>query len=392
MTLFDKTISIIGGTGHVGLPLGLALANKNFKIQLIDINKENINKVNNGIMPFLEDGAKKILKINIKKKNIFATNKTTLIKKSKYIIVCIGTPVNKQMVPQTKNFLNFFKYLNKIVDKNHIIIIRSSVFPGICDKIYKILKNKNISYCPERIVQGQSLKELPKLPQIISGYNQKSILHSKKIFNKISKKIIITSILDAELIKLFSNAYRYIHFSITNQFFTICEKLGVDYNNLRKLMIDGYERNKDLAQPGFTAGPCLLKDTMQLSSFLKGKFNLGYEAMKINEGLPIFLIKQLEQNISLKNKKIGILGMAFKAETDDTRDSLSIKLINYLRKRKLKFYSSDPYVNSREIISLKSLISKSDIIVVATPHLQYKKLRLPKNKIIIDVWGITKKK
>ena len=276
--------------------------------------------------------------------------------------------------------------------KNHIIIIRSSVFPGICNKIFNILNNKNISYCPERIVQGKSLKELPNLPQIISGYTHESISHSKKIFKQISKKIITTNILEAELIKLFSNAYRYINFSITNQFYTICEKLGVDYHILRKIMIDGYKRNKDLAYPGFTAGPCLLKDTMQLSSFLKGNFQLGYEAMKINEGLPIFLIKQLEKKISLKNKKIGILGMAFKAETDDVRDSLSIKLKNYLEKRKIKYYCSDPYYKEKYVISSKSLFEKSDIIVVATPHLEYKKLRLPKNKILVDVWGIITKK
>ena len=184
MTLFNKTISIIGGTGHVGLPLGLALADKNFKIQLIDINNDSINKVNNGVMPFLEDGAEKILKKNIRKKNIFASNDHKLITKGKYIIVCIGTPVNKKLVPEIKSFLNFFKFLNKIISNDHIIIVRSSVFPGVNDKIYNILNNKNISYCPERIVQGKSLKELPKLPQIISGYTDTSILHSKKYLKK----------------------------------------------------------------------------------------------------------------------------------------------------------------------------------------------------------------
>ena len=156
-------------------------------------------------------------------------------------------------------------------------------------------------------------------------------------------------------------------------------------------MIDGYSRNKDLALPGFTAGPCLLKDTMQLSSFLKGKFQLGYEAMKINEGLPIFLIKKLEERLSIKNKNIGILGMSFKSETDDIRDSLSIKLRNYLRKRKLKYFCSDPYYKDDEIINSKLLIKKSDIIIVATPHLEYTNLRLPKNKVLVDVWGIIKK-
>ena len=136
MTLFNKTISIIGGTGHVGLPLGLALAEKKFKVQLIDVNKENIKKVNNGVMPFLEDGAEKILKKNIRNCNLLASSNKKLIMKGKYLIVCIGTPVNKKLNPKTKNFLKFFKDLNKIVQKNHIIIIRSSVFPGYAKSLF----------------------------------------------------------------------------------------------------------------------------------------------------------------------------------------------------------------------------------------------------------------
>ena len=333
--MFNKTISIIGGTGHVGLPLGLMFAEKKYKVQLIDIDIKNINKVNRGVMPFKEDKADIILKNQIKKKKIFATNDLELVKRSKYIVICIGTPVNKKLQPETKNFLSFFKNLKKKLSKRSIIIIRSSVYPGISDKVYNICKNKNnnISYCPERIVQGKSLIELPKLPQIISGFTRKSISESKNLFSKISKKIIITSVVEAELIKLFSNSYRYIMFSISNQFFKICNDLNLNFEKLRLNMIDGYERNSGIAKPGFTAGPCLLKDTMQLSSFLKSRFHLGYSAMAINESIPIYLVKNLEKKYNLKNKTVGVLGMAFKAETDDIRDSLSIKLINYLKKK-----------------------------------------------------------
>ena len=166
-------------------------------------------------------------------------------------------------------------------------------------------------------MQGKSLIELPKLPQIISGFTRKSISESKNLFSKISKKIIITSVVEAELIKLFSNSYRYIMFSISNQFFKICNDLNLNFEKLRLNMIDGYERNSGIAKPGFTAGPCLLKDTMQLSSFLKSRFHLGYSAMAINESIPIYLVKNLEKKYNLKNKSVGVLGLAFKAETDD---------------------------------------------------------------------------
>ena len=391
--MFNKTISIIGGTGHVGLPLGLMFAEKKYKVQLIDIDIKNINKVNNGIMPFKEDRANIILKNQIKKKKIFATNNLELVKLSKYIIICIGTPVNKKLQPETKNFLSFFKNLKKNLSKNSIIIIRSSVYPGICDKVYDICKNKNnnISYCPERIVQGKSLVELPKLPQIVSGFTKKSIDESENLFSKISKKTIITTVIEAELIKLFSNSYRYIMFSISNQFFKICNDLNIDFEKLRLNMIDGYERNSGIAKPGFTAGPCLLKDTMQLSSFLKSRFHLGYSAMAINESIPIYLLKDLEKKYKLKNKTVGVLGMAFKAETDDIRDSLSIKLINYLKKKGVKYLYSDPYYKDKKITSEKNLVKNSDFIIVTVPHKKYKKIKIPKRKKVIDIWNILPK-
>jgi len=156
-------------------------------------------------------------------------------------------------------------------------------------------------------------------------------------------------------------------------------------------MIDGYQRNSGIAKPGFTAGPCLLKDTMQLSSFLKSRFHLGYSAMSINESIPIYLVKNLEKKYKLKNKTIGVLGMAFKAETDDIRDSLSLKLINYLKKNKIKYLYSDPYYKDEGIANEKNLIKKSDFIIVTVPHQKYKKIKIPKHKKVIDIWNIIPK-
>ena len=162
------------------------------------------------------------------------------VKKCKYIIVCLGTPINKNFKPDLKNFINFFHKLKKYINKNHIIIIRSSIYPGLCNKIFNIIKGscKNLSYCPERIAQGKSLKELPKLSQIISGLNKKSSNEAGRIFKKICRKIIYTKIIEAELMKLFSNAYRYINFSISNQFYIMCKKQGLDFFKVRKLMRD----------------------------------------------------------------------------------------------------------------------------------------------------------
>ena len=386
-----KNISIIGGAGHVGFPLALALANKNFNVNLIDLNTKNLNKIRDGEVPFYEIGAKNKLKKYLQKKKIFFSKNLMSVKNSKYIIVCIGTPIDSKLSPKTKKFFYFFSSLLKNINKEQIIIIRSSVYPGIIEKISKKYKNinNNISYCPERIVQSKALVELPILPQIVSGISNKAINESVKLFKKITKKIIISSVKEAELIKLYSNANRYINFAIANQLYLMCEQQNVDFKNVRKLMMQGYERNINLPSAGFSAGPCLLKDTMQLRTFYKGNFELGMAAMKINQNNLIELILSKIKNIkNYRRITIGLMGVAFKAETDDTRDSLAIQILNKLNKMKLKIIYTDEYYIDKKTHKLDSFIKKSDLIIIGAPHKKYKKIKFPKNKKYIDIWGI----
>ena len=386
----NNFISIIGGAGHVGFPLGLAFANKNLNVNLIDLDNKSLNLIKSGIPPFYEIGAKKILKKCLNNNRISFSKNLSSIKKSKFIIVCIGTPINKNLKPQTKQFFNFFSSLFQHVKKEQIIIIRSSVFPGIVNKIFKKYGkiNDNISYCPERIVQSKALVELPNLPQIVSGITKKSIKESSNLFKKICKKILISNIREAELIKLFSNTNRYINFAIANQLYLICDKYNVNFKNVRDLMRLGYERNLNLPSSGFSAGPCLLKDTMQLSSFYKGNFELGLASMKVNESMVDLVIKKIKKIKNFKRKTIGILGITFKAETDDTRDSLSLSLIKKLKRIKLKVIYTDVYYKDKYCYDLKSLMKKSDIIILGAPHNKYKTIKVPKNKNLIDIWGV----
>ena len=385
-------IVIIGGAGHIGLPLGILFANKGKSVILYDKDKKNIDKINNSEMPFLEDDGERLLKKN--KKKIFATTNKEFIKYARAVIVCIGTPV-KNSKPDIKFFFKMFKEVKHLLNPKKPLIIRSSIYPGICLKVQNFLGKKfqNISYCPERVVQGKSIEELPKLPQIISGVSDAAITSAKKIFKLICKKIIVTSVLEAELIKLFSNAWRYINFSASNQFYMICEKYDINFHKLRNNMIDGYDRNKSIPKAGFAAGPCLYKDTAQLNAFLKNEFTLGKVATEINTSFPKIIYKKMlnKYKKGLIKKKIGILGMAFKSDIDDTRDSLSIDLLNYLKSKKLSVNISDHFVNMRGIIKASDLIKKSDIIIIGSPHSKYKNLKIPKNKFLIDSWGLFEK-
>ena len=180
-------IVIIGGAGHIGLPLGILFANKGKSVILYDKDKKNIDKINNSEMPFLEDDGERLLKKN--KKKIFATTNKEFIKYARAVIVCIGTPV-KNSKPDIKFFFKMFKEVKHLLNPKKPLIIRSSIYPGICLKVQNFLGKKfqNISYCPERVVQGKSIEELPKLPQIISGVSDAAITSAKKIFKLICKK------------------------------------------------------------------------------------------------------------------------------------------------------------------------------------------------------------
>lgn len=385
-----KNISIIGGVGHVGLPLGIMFAKKNFRVFLIDKDKKNIQKVKKGIMPFFEENSQNLLKNLLAKKKIFVSNNLDKISFSKYIIVCIGTPVDKKNKPITKNFLALMQSLKKILKKDQYLIIRSSVYPGMMRKISNIfssskLKFENISYCPERILQGQTLKELPNLPQIISYKNNSTKKNVSQLFSKICKTIIYSSPEEAELIKLFSNVYRYINFAIANEFYMIAQNLGINFSSLRSKMIKKYKRNNFFPKAGFTAGPCLSKDTAQLN--FSSKFNnLGKASLNVNNGMPEYIFNMLKKNYNLKKKTVGILGYTFKKNVDDIRDSLALKLEEILKKKKVRVIKSDYLHKEKGDLSTKKLIKDSDIIIIGSPHDRYKMLKFNKNKVLINIW------
>lgn len=390
--IFD--ITIIGGLGHVGLPLGLSFANKGLKVCLYDVDEEVAGRVKNGVMPFIEYDAEPILKKVLKNGCLQISLDPKVISSAHYVVITIGTPIDKYLNPETRVFLNVIASFKKYLHMDQTLIVRSTVYPHTCQQILKLLgenKKWRIAYCPERIVQGYSIRELVELPQIVSGLNKEALEDAAKLFSVLSPKIIKTSVGEAELTKLFSNAWRYIQFSITNQFYMIAQNFGVDYDRVRQAMMEGYGRAATLPTPGFAAGPCLLKDTMQLSAFCGNEFILGHAAMMINEGLPNFIVKNLSKKYELSKTRVGILGMAFKADIDDIRDSLSFKLGKILRFQGATVYYSDEYAKNPDFVSKEELIRRSDVVIVAVAHSAYRGMVVPERIDIVDLWGILNK-
>ena len=384
-------ICIVGGVGHVGLPLGILFASKGLKVCCYDINKSLIAKVKKGQMPFIEYGSEELLENSIENNNLNFTSNPKYITESNYIIICIGTPIDEYSNPKTSKFLESVKKMKVYFRKSQTIIIRSSVFPRTCKQVLNILggeKDWNLAYCPERIVQGYAISELEKLPQIISGYSVRAVNQATKLFKIITNKIIYSSVPEAELAKLFSNSLRYIQFAIANEFYMIANEHEEDFEKIRTIMQMDYDRAKGLPSAGFTSGPCLLKDTIQLSTFYNNRFLLGQAAININEGLPNYIISNLKKNIQINDKNVGILGMAFKANIDDTRGSLSYKLKKLLLFEGAKVFCSDPFVKDTSFLTQKELIKKCDIIIIGVPHSIYASIQL-EDKVVIDIWNTT---
>jgi UDP-N-acetyl-D-mannosaminuronic acid dehydrogenase len=192
---------------------------------------------------------------------------------------------------------------------------------------------------------------------------------------------------EAELCKLMTNAWRYVQFATVNQFYMLASAAGVDFARILHGCRHHYPRMQGMPGPGFAAGPCLVKDTMQLAAFSHNHFMLGHAAMLVNEGLPSHLVEQAARQRDLTTATVGILGMAFKAESDDSRDSLAYKLRKLLELEARRVLCTDPYVPDPSLVSLERVLAEAEVLFVATPHARYRELRPAPHQLVIDVWG-----
>lgn len=388
-------ICVVGGAGHVGLPLAIVLASKGLKVLIHDINEKSMGMIDKGILPFMENDAEELLKDVIKKGLLICSSDPKEISGSAAVVITIGTPVDEFLNPVHTAIENCLSPLLPYLYDGQLLILRSTVFPGTTEWLDNYLrangKKMKITFCPERIVQGHAVKELQNLPQIISGTTNEAEDAAAEIFGKISPKLVRLAPIEAEFAKLFSNAYRYILFATTNQFFMMTNSAGVDYHNVLRGIKEDYDRARDIPGPGFAAGPCLFKDTMQLAAFSQNQFSLGHDAMLVNEGLVLYLIDELSKHCGLGDTTVGLLGMAFKADSDDIRSSLSYKLQKLLSFQAKEVLTTDPHVQEdHRLLPLDEVIDKSDVLILCVPHKAYKDLDL-KGKPVLDVWGFFQK-
>lgn len=388
---FKRDVGVIGGGGHVGLPLAITFADCGLKTLIFDINEVTIASIRTGKMPFEEDGGPEALNRALKSGNLDANTTGDGLHECEFLLLIIGTPVDEHLNPTFNAIHRAIDGCTKHLRDGQTLILRSTVFPGITEHIRHYLADKglkiDVAFCPERVAQGYSLHEFRKLPQIISAFDSGTLDKVKRLFGGFTPEFIEMAPMEAEMAKLMTNAWRYLQFAAVNQFYMIATNNGLDFDRILHACRHNYPRMSGMPGPGFAAGPCLVKDTMQLAAFSQNSFMLGHAAMLVNEGLPAHLIELASRKTELKSKVAGILGMAFKAESDDKRDSLSYKLRKLLSLRCEKVLCADPYVPDASFVSQESLLRDSDVIFIGTPHKVYRGLKMPAGKTVVDVWS-----
>lgn len=386
-------VVVVGGGGHVGLPLSLKLAEAGKNVGILDVSQETLDSIAAGRMPFLEPGADALLASLLPTGRLTLSTSPTLVQSVPNVIVVIGTPIDEFMNPSMSLFDSVMDELARHLANDALIVLRSTVFPGTTAHVRRRLdgngKTVRLAFCPERIAEGHALEELTELPQIVGADDSETLRRATELFGSMGAQVVSSTTAEAELAKLFTNAWRYMKFAVANQFFMIANEAGQDYGRILDAIRRDYPRAQDLPGPGFAAGPCLLKDTMQLAAFTADHFPMGQSARQINEGLPAYLVTAMERRLGdLADKRIGILGMAFKGESDDPRDSLSYKLRKLLTWQGAEVLCTDPYVPDDRLVPLDDVLRESDILVVGAPHRSYRELKFP-DKPLVDVWGIT---
>jgi UDP-N-acetyl-D-mannosaminuronic acid dehydrogenase len=387
----DLDAVVVGGAGHVGLPLAIALADRGLRVAIQDISAEAVQAILRGEVPFQEDGAGPVLRRALASGGLEVTTEPRVLSRADAVVVVIGTPIDKHLNPEALGVPRQVEELAPHLRDGQLLVLRSTLYPGVTGMVERRLQalglSLDVAFCPERIAEGKAMTELYSLPQIVAARSERARQRAAQLFGRLTDRIVELEPEEAELAKLFTNTWRYIKFATANQLFMIANDYGLDYDKIRTALALDYPRAQDLPGAGLAAGPCLLKDTMQLAAFNNNQFTLGHSAMLINEGLPLYTVARLEQRFDLSTMTVGILGMAFKAGSDDIRSSLSYRLKRILQFKAQRVLCTDPYVTvDPDLVPLEGVLAEAGLLVIGAPHAEYRDLevRVP----IVDITNL----
>lgn len=397
------------GLGYIGLPTALLAAKSGFRVFGVDINKKIVSSINSGECHIKEPGLNELLK-KVRKSGLLTAHLKPV--EAEIYIIAVPTPIHKKdcnlPLPNTDLVFKAIDSILEIIKEESLIIVESTSPTGTSQKIAQYIESRrnfklkkiNIAYCPERVIPGNTLNEMIHNNRVIGGINQSSINKAKKFYECFCKgEIITTNSKTAEMVKLTENAFRDVNIAFANELSMICEDLGIDTNKLIK--IANYHPRVNILNPGCgVGGHCIAIDPWFIAAKSPKKSNLIQTARKVNNEKTRWVIEKLKEEIKELEKKIskspiiGCLGLTFKPNIDDLRESPALLITNELIKSGFKVLSCEPNINSHQSIELSNLdetIKKSDLLIFLVAHDCFRDLNVSGKKII-DVCGIKQKK
>lgn len=396
------TVSVIGGAGHVGLAMGLLLSDAGHEVTLIDEDESALRMIESGELPYKEPMGEELLQAGLETDRLETATNVDSVAQSETIVIVVGTPIDEHNNPQMDNLLNLIEELIPNLRHDQLLILRSTLYPGTTEIIKKKLEKADLSvgsdlylaFAPERVAQHRAIEEMVELPQLVGTFDDESYRQSKQFFDTYLKSDCphLTPI-EAEIGKLFTNMWRYIMFATVNEFYLITESFATHSDANVHRILDKTSQNYprfDVPSPGANVGgPCLTKDGWFLVDNIPYN-ELVSTAFQINEGMPA----QIIQNMSQKNpnpEKIALLGMTFKRDSDDTRNSVSFKMKKQLR---MKGYEDIVLIEpNRPEFDRWEEAEGCDWVILMTPHTEFEDLNHVLHKVnnsdclFADIWG-----
>jgi UDP-N-acetyl-D-mannosaminuronic acid dehydrogenase len=394
-------VSVIG-LGRVGLPLALSFADRGLRVLGIDNDPARLGAIAEGAMPFQETGAQELLERVRASGRLELSERVADAARAHQIVITLGTPSFSHIEIDMRDIRSALDDLLGVLTPGHSLILRSTVAPGTTEFVagylakhrgFQIGEEVFVAHCPERIAAGRFLEEIDTLPCIVGGVGPRSGEVAAELFGVFDAPLVQTTPVQAELAKIWANILRYATFALPNLLMMDCERYGANVFEVIDLVNRDYPRG-GLAQPGLTAGTCLRKD-FAFSEERSNAPGMLLAVSRVHESVPLFLVEGLRRRLgSLANRKVAVLGLAFKADTDDERDSLAHKLVRLLERELADVAVHDPHV-STPTAPLEQAVRDAAAVVVAANHSE---LRTPEalatiatlaagDCLVVDPWN-----
>ncbi len=393
----SKNSVCIIGLGYVGLPLACLCASKGIKVYGFDVDSKKVGLINKGLSPIKDPHLEKEVKKS-KGKILATTEEKIALDSANTVVVCVPTPIDQRNQPDLKPLTDSIESISRNLKKRQLILVESTIYPGTINGILKPLLEKSglvagkdffLAHCPERIDPGNEKWNLEKIPRVLGGVSAKCTVEAKKFYKKILKSdiLVLDSIEDVEAVKVFENTFRDVNIAFVNEMAKSFDKLGIDISEVVK-----GASTKPFGFMPFYPGPgvgghCIKVDPYYLIARAK---EVGFDhqflslAREINNSMPKYTVsiveKCLEKTGNFQNPKIAVLGLAYKANVDDLRETPTLEIIKLLREKKFDLKIFDPFIAKfNSVSSVEEAIEKADCIVIATNHSIFLKKLSPKN-------------